>query len=207
MQQQRLPMYPTDDNKGATALYATKAEYSAARNALLNTLRKLYPDHFSTSCRPWAVGLREAVINELCNTHYPVELITHTLNHFTTSVNYRTNCVLHGIGTPRLRLDGQTEGELTRQDLIYALNQLSGLIRRRDPVQAAAYREWALREMVLGLLRGDITDADLIHSRVKLKVIRKAQLLSVCPETPQRLKLRHRRTGELHPAIYAAPHT
>jgi hypothetical protein len=208
-QPNKAPLYPSDkasEDTLPTPLYSSKEAYAKARTALLDELAMKYPTHFSNEGQPWALGIREALLAELEPLGHSALLITQALHHFTRSVPYLTNCALSGLSTPRVGLDGQLEGVVTRRELIYVLTQLSGLVRRKDRVQAAAYREWALREMVLGLLHDDVTPEGLVQSRVRKKVVTKAQQLAACSETPSTLKLQHKVTGTLHPAIYAAPY-
>lgn len=209
-QPNKTPLYPSDKTSDDTLpqpLYASKDEYKLARSALLDYLAATYPTHFGTEGKPWAIGIREELLAALSELKaYPPLLVTQALHHFTRSVSYLTNCALSGLNTDRVRLDGNAEGVVSRRELIYALTQLSGLVSRKDKEQGVAYREWALREMVLGLLHDDITVEGLEQSRVRKKVVLKAIKLSQCAEITATLKLRHKRTGELHPAVYAAPY-
>lgn len=200
------PEHPSARLPGAPApLYASLRAFRSARDSLLNELEARYPDHFGKQGQPWAIGLREALIDALGGT-YPIPLIRAALHHFSRSVRYLTNCALSGVGAKRLTLDGTHAGEVSRRELIFALTQLSGMVQRKDPEQAARYREWAMREMVLGLRHGDIDAEALAQAKVRKTVIRRATTMATDDAMLDTLKLRNKRSGVLHPAIYAMPY-
>lgn len=200
------PEHPSAKRANATApLYPSLREYRDARDALLAKLEARFPLHFSTQGQPWAIGIREPLIKAY-RDEYPEALIGAVLYHFTHSVRYLTNCVLSGVGADRLTLTGKKAGTVSRREMVFALTQLSGQVSRREPEQARNYREWAMREMVLGLVRGDLTPQSLAKTKVRNTVIRRAVLLAEDEASLDELKLRNQRTGELHPSVYAMPY-
>lgn len=204
-----LPLHPEHPSAllpGAPApLFPSLRAFRSARDALLRELETQYPDLFGKQGQPWAIGLREALIEAL-GDRYPEALIRAALHHFSRSVTYLTNCALSGVGAKRLTLQGQFEGEVTRRELIFALTQLGGMVQRKDPEQAKRYREWAMREMVLGMRRGDIDAEALAQAKVRKTVIRRAVAMAADDAMLDALKLRNKRTGVLHPSIYAMPY-
>ena len=201
------PEHPSAQAPDAPApLYKSKKAFLAAQQMLLDYLEQTYPQHFGKQGQPWAIGLRDELIDALSHTDFEEPLIRQTLHYFSRSVRYLTNCILSGYGAPRYHLNGEKEGTIARRELIFALTQLSGLVQRKDPVQAEHYRVWAMREMVLGLLHEDLTADELDRAKVRKKVVKRAVGLAADPETlGDQLQLRNKRTGELHPSVYASP--
>lgn len=201
------PEHPSAQAPDAPApLYKSKKAFLTAQQQLLDYLEETYPQHFGKQGQPWAIGMRDEIIIALSSTAFEESLIRHTLHYFSRSVRYLTNCILSGYGAPRYHLNGEQEGNITRRELIFALTQLSGLVQRKDPVQAENYRVWSMREMVLGLLHGDLTEEELERAKVRKKVVKRASELAAEPEQLDRLQLRNKRTGKLHPSVYASPY-
>jgi len=205
-----VPLYPdhprAQKQPEAAPLYNSKAAFQNARTKLLQTLETRYPDHFGKQGQPWAIGLREDLLAAMADSGFAEPLLRHTLHHFSRSVRYLTNCVLSGYGAPRLRLDGTPEGTVNRRELIFALTQLSGMVQRKDEDQCQQYRLWAMREMVLGFLHGDLDAEALEKAKVRKSLIKRAQKLAEDEAAVAELQLRNRRSGEPHPSVYAMPY-
>ncbi|MDK1290087.1 ProQ/FINO family protein [Pseudoalteromonas umbrosa] len=187
-------------------LYADQAAYEGALFALKKDLLRHFPMHFGKNSQPWSVGIREQLIKHYQSKGYPPALVIQALHFEARSINYRVNCMLAGVNAARIGLDGQADGCLSRQEFIYNLMQLSGLVRRKDKKQSWAYKEWALRETVLGLVRNELTRESLIAANLKSKFVELCVRFANDPQAIEALALKNKRSGALHPAVYGAPY-
>lgn len=206
----KTPFYPdhvySNESPDMVPLYESKEAYTAAQDQLNKELTEQFPLLFGRDSRPWAVGIREELIDIYTAKGYPQELVAQTLHFEARSVNYRVNCMLAGVNADRVGICGKPQGKLSRRDFIYNLMQLSGLVRRKDAKQSWSYHEWALRETVLGLIHGDFTREDLISAKLKVKFVDLCVKFSKDEQAIKALILRNKRTGELHPSVYGAPY-
>lgn len=206
----KTPFYPDHayaaESPELTPVFSSKDEYVAAQAKLVDELTKSFPKHFGKESQPWAVGIREELIEHFTKKGYASELVAQTLHFEARSVNYRVNCMLAGVNADRIGFDGQPDGHVSRRDFIYNLTQLSGLVRRKDRKQSWSYKEWALREMVLGFVHGEYTREELINSNLKVKFVDLCLSFANDTKSIEALALKNKRTGELHPTVYGAPY-
>lgn len=206
----KTPFYPdhayTSESPELTPIFESKEAYVAAQTKLGEELTKNFPKHFGKDGQPWSVGIRDELIAHFTTKGHAPELIAQTLHFEARSVNYRVNCMLAGVNANRIGFDGSADGQLSRRDFIYNLTQLSGLVRRKDRKQAWSYKEWALRETVLGLVHGELTREDLINANLKVKFVDLCVEFANDPKAIDALALKNKRTGELHPSVYGAPY-
>lgn len=154
---------------GITArLSSQKAVMLNARKQLQKYLSKVYPQHFGKDPRPWSLALHTQLLRKL-EGEFSAQVIRDTLAYVARSKRYLTCCVLWGVGAARVDLHGKRDGKITRREMIYTLNQLVGLTKQHNALQSERYAQWLEREIVLGIMRAELTRSDLTRAKIRNK--------------------------------------